>query len=46
MDIIRTRTRKAPKNTGKIPYIYRMSENDLHINDTNMETHPIFRTLP
>jgi hypothetical protein len=47
MDIIRTHKKGKHLNTLEKYHIYnKISKNNLHMNDTNIDTHnPIFRTL-
>jgi hypothetical protein len=46
MDIIRAGSKGRHINTLETYHIYKISRNNLHMNDTHMETHnPIFQTV-
>jgi hypothetical protein len=46
MDIIRTQKKGKHLNTLEKYHIYKTSKNNLHMNDTNIDTHnTVFRTL-
>jgi hypothetical protein len=46
MDIIGTHEKGKPLNTLEKYHIYKISENNLHMNGTNIDTYkPVFRTL-
>jgi hypothetical protein len=45
-DITRTHKKGKHLNTLEKYHIYKISKNNLHVNDTNIDIHnPIFRTL-
>jgi hypothetical protein len=46
MDVIRRRRKGRHLNTLERHHIYKISRNNLHMNDTHIETHnPIFQTV-